>query len=342
MLSSGSNTLPGQILEFLLTNQAATALTLFVISWFGVLILGPSLIRWLKRLPGMKWSPREDTPDSHLAKSGTPSMGGVGIIGVAAAVYGAFLLGMFLLYAASSVSSGSRLSSLPYLEPWIRITPQFGLFAGCVALHAVLGFIDDWSKAKGRGGLTSRQKLTGQIILSLALVFFAYQLVDPDYQSRSGIRQPWSFGRAAFMPDMDLLFFVEMTAILALVVIATSNAVNLTDGIDGLAAGLAVQCGAAFIFMGWNGWNYWTRESYSSYHFEVTWVWACLAGACLGFLAFNRNPAKVFMGDTGVSPSAPPWAPAPSSPVPLRCSPSSALSTSSRCSPLSSRSRTSS
>jgi phospho-N-acetylmuramoyl-pentapeptide-transferase len=89
-----------------------------------------------------------------------------------------------------------------------------------------------------------------------------------------------------------------------LVIVGTSNAVNLTDGIDGLAAGLSVQCSACFAFVLLQN-HHWDNAQDSvgmlilPHSFAVLFFWLCLGGGCLGFLAFNKNPAKVFMGDTG-------------------------------------------
>lgn len=247
----------------------------FLLSWALMFITGRPLIDWLKALKGMKWSPREDTPDSHLAKAGTPSMGGIGIVGCAFLVFVAFVSFTQLLSFSSAYFPGvdwadmSLLVSLPLI----------------VVGHALLGLMDDWSKARGRGGLLARQKLVGQVVLSFlvsALPFIYISLVKAGATGGPSVFPP-TFQNAP-------LLFVGVTL---LIVVGTSNAVNLTDGIDGLAAGLSIQVAAAFTFLIYE-FQWWGTLEYST-----ILIWLCLGGACLGFLAFNKHPAKVFMGDTG-------------------------------------------
>ncbi|BCM90776.1 phospho-N-acetylmuramoyl-pentapeptide-transferase [Abditibacteriota bacterium] len=253
-------------------NPFVPILLLWILAWVIMLFGGNALIRGLKSLKGMKWSPREDTPDSHLQKAGTPSMGGLGILGSATLSWIASLtLLLTLLYSAHGPIGFSGWD-------WVA----FHLFLGCVLAHGVLGFADDWSKARGKGGLTSKAKLFGQIVLALLFIFVVQQSLilrstpaklDDEY--------------LAFGPFIGLLCF--------LLIIGTSNAVNLTDGIDGLAAGLSVQVGLVFAFLALE--TFGTAEvGLFATSVELTWV--ALGGACLGFLAFNKHPAKVFMGDT--------------------------------------------
>ncbi len=234
----------------------------FGISWVLMLFIGSTMIARLKSIKGMKWSPREDTPDSHLAKAGTPSMGGIGLIGSA-------LVGLVL---AASVCELLRLFKIaPFNTVFTRWFWVFLAFPVVVLLHAALGFADDWSKARGRGGLTSKQKLLGQIVL--ALLFLIAVLTT----SRS----------LGFQTGLES---VGVFVLSTLIIIGTSNAVNLTDGIDGLAAGLSVQVALSFLLI---------KQGIPGYDASTQLLWFCLGGACLGFLAFNKYPAKVFMGDTG-------------------------------------------
>lgn len=242
----------------------------FIFSWFVMLVVGNGLIAWLKNLKGMKWSPREDTPESHGKKAGVPSMGGIGIIGSALAGLLATIGVMTLLFE---------------VRGWLLMGTQltFFLFPLLVAAHTWLGFADDWSKASGKGGLLARQKLFGQVgfaVLFLILLFF--------FERQSRGSSPAPFSAAPW-------WVLTPTVLLALlVIIGTSNAVNLTDGIDGLAAGLSVQVALAFavLLIG----NFFTKND--PYFNSAGFFWICLGGACLGFLAFNKNPARVFMGDT--------------------------------------------
>ena len=240
-----------------------------------MLLSGNSLIHWLKSLKGMKWSPREDTPDSHLQKAGTPSMGGLGILGAATLAWLAFFSVTYALRKISGMSgSGSSVSF------WNL--PGFVAFLLCVLAHGALGFADDWSKARGKGGLTSKAKLAGQVVLAV-LFLGSVTLLLPHL----------SLGSA--MDESYLSFGWATAFICLLLIIGTSNAVNLTDGIDGLAAGLSVQVGLVFgvLLLETIG----TAEI-GFFATSAEMVWAALGGACLGFLAFNKNPARVFMGDT--------------------------------------------
>lgn len=250
-------------------------LSFWVFAWVLMLLVGNPLIRWLKSLKGMKWSPREDTPDSHLQKAGTPSMGGIGILGAATLSWVATLT-LFLGFALAVSGIGGI-----GMKGWDW--PASDLFSLCVLAHGALGFVDDWSKATRRGGLSSKAKLAGQLILGLSFLVFV-RLLLPELSMGWGSREPH-------------LYFDWVTgALCLLLIIGTSNAVNLTDGIDGLAAGLSVQVALVFGVLLSE-----TLNTPSGYFFgsSAALFWLCLGGACLGFLAFNKNPAKVFMGDTG-------------------------------------------
>lgn len=270
------------VLRWLFNNGWLFPAGAFIFAWVAMLLAGPSLIRWLKGLKGTKWAPREDTPDSHLAKAGTPSMGGIGIIGVASLIY-LCLIGFGVALALAENDFSITATSTDVLEYSLYLA----FFPTVVLLHAVLGLADDWSKATGRGGLRARSKLLGQILLATAFVVLGFTL-----QSFIGRSLPtWSF-TPAIATDSAILLGLTL-GFLVILVIGTSNAVNLTDGIDGLAAGLAAQCSLVFGFLLWLNW-----ES-SQFHFEASFFWLALGGACLGFLAFNKHPARVFMGDTG-------------------------------------------
>lgn len=237
-----------------------------------MLICGNPLITWLKGRRGMKWAPREDTPDSHLQKAGVPSMGGIGIIGAA-------LMGFLSLFAF--------VLTLQWMRPMPRSNTSdlifYLVFPAMVGLHAVLGYIDDHSKATNRGGISSKAKLLGQIVLAGAFLGAVFLMHEG---TKNGIGR---FDSPIF--DSWILLFGAL-----LVIIGTSNAVNLTDGIDGLAAGLSVQVGAVFAVLLF---EVGSSSAGNFYGDSAIYLWLCLGGACLGFLAFNKYPAKVFMGDTG-------------------------------------------
>lgn len=213
------------------------------------LALGPLVIPLLRRLR-VGQTIRDDGPARHLVKAGTPTMGGL------------IFLPAFVL--ASVAWAPLRFSVFLVLVTGIGF--------------ALLGFGDDYLKVCRRRplGLRARQKLLGQLALGLSLA-----LVAVFYLGR---------GTSVALPllnlEWNLGFWYFPFAVL--VVVGSSNAVNLTDGLDGLAAGIAVLASLAYaavaVFLGQP---------------DLAVVAAALAGACAGFLAYNRYPARVFMGDTG-------------------------------------------
>ncbi len=213
---------------------------------------------------------REEGPQSHQAKAGTPSMGGLIII--------MGILVPTILWA--DLSNFFVLTSL-IVTIWL----------------GVLGFIDDYLKIvkKRKAGLVGRLKLVGQISLGL-LVGMIILNVAPS-ESRYG------FSVAPFLKDHLIDWGVFYIPLIILVITGTSNAVNLTDGLDGLAIGLCGICFLAFAALAYIS----GRFDYSQYlqmEFlpgagEVTVYCGAAVGAALGFLWFNSNPAEVFMGDTG-------------------------------------------
>ncbi|WP_157947683.1 phospho-N-acetylmuramoyl-pentapeptide-transferase [Abditibacterium utsteinense] len=253
---------------------------LWGLSWALMLICGKPLITWLKTRKGMKWAPREDTPDSHLQKAGVPSMGGIGIIGAALVGF----VGVFVFqYTASMIErSGKNLRFSEVLHY------SYLFFPLMVLLHAVLGYIDDHSKATNRGGISSKAKLLGQIILAAAFLAAVYRYLV-FFASNQGLGLTISVYEWPLFDSWILILGA------LLIIIGTSNAVNLTDGIDGLAAGLCVQVGAIFAVLSLET----GTGKFNFFGVSAILFWLCLGGACLGFLAFNRHPAKVFMGDTG-------------------------------------------
>jgi len=244
-----------------------------------MLIVGAPLIKWLKFRKGMKWAPREDTPDTHLQKAGVPSMGGIGIIGAAT-------LAWLALFVSEMVTGKFFYPKEFFLNWWLT---QLAIFPMLVILHCVLGYLDDHSKATNKGGLSSKAKLLGQIVLASLFL---------------GVLKILSQKMGVAHINMESMNFDSWAIILValLVIIGTSNAVNLTDGIDGLAAGLSVQVALVFSVLLFElvdlSPSYFLEFTYFSPYSAIAF-WAALGGACLGFLAFNKHPAKVFMGDTG-------------------------------------------
>ena len=218
-----------------------------------VVLLGGPAIGVLKRI-GAGQRVRDDGPQRHLEKEGTPTMGG--ILFVAAAVLAA-------LWGASRLGGHVSMAMLVLLAA----TVAFGL----------IGFADDWLKIKrGRSlGLKARQKLAMQIaVAGLA----AYML------ARVRATQYLDLDNPAHFHSLYVFWVPVWTAAM----VWTSNAVNLADGLDGLAAGLCVIAGLGLAALG-----------LAHGQPEVSIAAAALAGACLGFLWFNRHPARVFMGDVG-------------------------------------------
>jgi len=219
-----------------------------------VLILGGPAIGVLKRI-GAGQRVRDDGPQRHLQKEGTPTMGG--ILFVAAAVL-ASLAGERVL--GGHVSAG--------MAVLLAATVAFG----------VIGFADDWMKIKrGRSlGLKARQKLVMQIVVAALAM-----------RALAGLKAAQDPDVAAVWFEVDWLYYIWAPVWVA-VIVWTSNAVNLADGLDGLAAGLCTVAALGFAALG-----------IAHGQPEVSITAAALAGACLGFLWFNRHPARVFMGDVG-------------------------------------------
>jgi phospho-N-acetylmuramoyl-pentapeptide-transferase len=227
--------------EVLIAGMAAMLITIF---------LGPKFIEFL-HLKEFGQHIREEGPQEHHAKAGTPTMGGL-IIFVAIAI--------------------------PYLVLSDRDTQSlavFGVAMGCAAI----GFADDWLKIVKRRslGLSARWKLLAQIALAGAIWWVALEEVGLDPALTTHI---W---------DTELYLGPVVYLILVFLVIAgASNGVNLTDGLDGLAAG-----SSAIVLLAY------TAITITNGQEGLAVLSACLVGACVGFLWFNAFPASIFMGDTG-------------------------------------------
>ena len=229
------------------------------ITFLITFLMIPQLIRVLQRLKAGQ-TIRDEGPESHRAKTGTPTMGGLAII---AGVTGGVLVGTGII-----LEQGFPIKDVLILWTiWV-------LFFG----HGLLGFLDDYIKvAKNQNlGLTAIGKLIGQILLSLLLVGMAFYLDRGTFVGIPGTMLGFDLGTYGYS-----LFVL-------VVVIGTSNAVNLTDGLDGLAAGTTV---VASFFLG--------LIAFCLYSIAGG-VFSFLIGvACLAFLKYNYYPAKIFMGDTG-------------------------------------------
>lgn len=212
-------------------------------------ILGFFAIPLLKKLKARQ-SIREEGPKSHRIKNGTPTMGG-----------------LFMLLAAVLVVVFNKMIDPAVL--WLLF-----LTLG----HGFLGFLDDFIKAEKKRnlGLTANQKMLGQIILA---VLFCWGVVDT-------LHLPYSI--AIPFTQIDISIGLLYYPFVVLVIVGASNAVNLTDGLDGLASGCCVIAFSAYaVYCYMTGFN------------DLGYFIIILAGACIGFLFFNYHPAKIFMGDTG-------------------------------------------
>ena len=241
------------------------AITALLIS----LLAGPGLIAALRRRK-IGQMQRAEGPASHLGKQGTPTMGGA------------------LIFVAVILSAAL----------WMRPDDRFTWLLTFVAVVLTgVGFWDDWAKLtmKNPKGISSRAKFAVQI--SLALLVVLYLAVSPPNGSfATAMNVP--YGKERYL-DLGSLYYM----LAALAIVGSSNAVNLTDGLDGLAAGSIIFCAIAYGVFAYVAGN----VKFSSYlrivHVEgageIAVFLAGLVGACLGFLWFNAYPAEMFMGDTG-------------------------------------------
>lgn len=232
-----------------------------VISLITTVILGPIAIPLLKRLK-FGQTIRTEGPARHMAKSGTPTMGGIMfLIGIAVASF-------FLL---RNPGVPGRTEGLIVLA----VTMGYGL----------IGFIDDFIKVvlKRNLGLKSREKLLGQLIIASVLAVVAVFNLGRGTDYVIPFSGFFTLGGIGF--DLGWWPFFGLTV---LVLLSTSNGVNLTDGLDGLAAGATAFTAGAFMLL-----------ALTSGKIGVAVVLAATVGGCLGFLVYNKNPARVFMGDTG-------------------------------------------
>ncbi len=252
------------VFRYITFRSAYAAVTALLISF----LLGPLFLKMLKR-HGLTEGIRDFVPESHAAKVGTPTMGGV------------------LILVATLV---------PTLL-WARLDNDFVwiMVLATVWLGAV-GFADDYLKVvkKRKKGLVARYKLAGQLGLGLLVGLFIYY--RPLIANPTDIEVP-------FFKDAVISLGALYVVFVMIVVTASSNAVNLTDGLDGLAIGLAVFCALAFAAMsyvtGHVKFSDYLNIPYIAGTGELTVFCSSLMGAGLGFLWFNAHPAEVFMGDTG-------------------------------------------
>ena len=254
------------LFRYITFRSVYAALTGFAIS----LALGPMVIRFLRRLKAGQ-SIRKDGPQSHLAKEGTPTMGGI------------------LIMVSLGVSA----------ILWARLDNRYVWFClGSAFWFGLIGFIDDFNKLvfKNRGGISARLKLFLQILGASGIMAAYFYTTPADFAFSSVINVP--FVKVPFEVPAWIYFCFGV-----FVIVGTSNGVNFADGLDGLAIGSALLVGIAFAAI-----TYMVGHARLSEYLlipfvpgmsEVTVFCAALIGTCLGFLWYNAHPAQVFMGDTG-------------------------------------------
>ncbi|WP_342347977.1 phospho-N-acetylmuramoyl-pentapeptide-transferase [uncultured Nitrospira sp.] len=241
------------------------AVTAFLIVFF----LAPPMIKKLQTLKlGQKI--RTDGPQSHLGKSGTPTMGG-------------------LLIIFSVLLSTVLWADITNFYVWLVLLSLVGF--------GLIGFVDDYIKIlRGQSkGLTATQKIIGQLGVALGIGMFFY--LSPGYSTELSV--PFF---KSFTPDLGVLYI----PFAILVIVGCSNAVNLTDGLDGLAVGPVIISSMAYTVVAWAVGNKLVSGYLLVPHIEgageLAILTASIVGAGLGFLWFNTYPASVFMGDVGSLP----------------------------------------
>lgn len=259
---------PGESRAFITSRAALASLTAFVLA----IVLGPGAIRWLKsRFRERIASDSARLNELHASKNQTPTMGGL------------FIMGAVVL----SVLLWGDLSNR-YVLASLFVVSSFG----------ALGAWDDWIKlSTSQKGLSVREKLIGQIVLSIVTALYVF---PAQAKQVHGLDLLWPYGSFAIPLGVGFLAWATI------VLVSTSNAVNLTDGLDGLAAGCMVFAGSAFVALSYLA-GHKVLAAYLSVPYlpgsgDLAVVLAAMVGAVLGFLWFNCYPAQVFMGDTGSLP----------------------------------------
>ncbi|MDH6627082.1 phospho-N-acetylmuramoyl-pentapeptide-transferase [Streptomyces sp. LBL] len=258
-----------------------------VIGLFLTLIGTPLLIKLLAR-KGYGQYIRDDGPRTHGSKRGTPTMGGI-----------AFILATVVAYFLSKVFTGLGEAKTP--PPTFSGMLVLALMVGM----GMVGFLDDYIKIVKRRslGLRAKAKMAGQLTVGIAFAVLSLQFADSRGQTPASTK-------LSFITDFGWTIGPVLFVVWALfMILAMSNGVNLTDGLDGLATGASVLVFGAYTFIG--VWQY--QESCANGEtltnpgacyevrdpLDLAVIASALMGSCLGFLWWNTSPAKIFMGDTG-------------------------------------------
>jgi phospho-N-acetylmuramoyl-pentapeptide-transferase len=237
-------------------------------AFFIVILATPVLIRWLARKQ-IGQQIRDDGPATHVAKAGTPTMGGIAIVGAVLAGYVMGHVGTEVKFSATG---------------WLLMVTVFSF--------GLIGFADDWVKVRHRRslGLNKRAKFLAQVGVSVLVAELAvhWAHTQTTLSFTRGDSPGLALGQSGWV------------AFAVFVLVGTSNAVNLTDGLDGLAAGSSAFTFSVLAIMG-----YWIFRHVTIFHqlpasaIDLALASVAMAGACLGFLWWNAAPAKIMMGDTG-------------------------------------------
>ncbi|MDA7598779.1 phospho-N-acetylmuramoyl-pentapeptide-transferase [Alphaproteobacteria bacterium] len=257
---------PFNLFRYITFRTGGATMTALLIS----LLFGPAFIRWLKSNQAEGQPIRADGPQSHLlTKIGTPTMGGLLILG-------AFVISTLLWMPLSN----------PYLWPVLGVAVAFG----------AIGSVDDWMKLRRRShhGMSGRMKLALQLLVAFFVTLIFVEL-SPE-QLRYGISVP-------FLKDTMIGLGIIYVPFAMMVIVGASNAVNLTDGLDGLAivpVMIVAACFGLIAYLSGNiNFSNYLQINYVPGTGDLAVMCGALIGAGLGFLWFNAPPARVFMGDTG-------------------------------------------
>lgn len=260
----------------------------FVLSLFGT----PLAIKAFIRLKAAQ--PIRDINVSHAGKRGTPTMGGV-----------VFILGTVLAYLAGHLILSALPDRVVAHPPGMTVTAM--VLLGLMVFCGAIGFVDDFLKVHKRNsaGLNKRGKLILQLLVGAGFAVLALYVPGNGGQAVASTT-------LSFVRDLDWMNIGKIGAIIVFVIIVmmTTNAVNLTDGLDGLATGASTMVLSSYLLIAFWEYRHWCADigapSFSpSYCYqvrdplEIGLIAGAAAGACLGFLWWNASPARIFMGDTG-------------------------------------------
>lgn len=262
---------PLNIFRYISVRAAGAAVTALIVSF----VFGPIIIRRLQQM-SLHQVVREGTPDSHAGKGTTPTMGGLIIL---------------------------TATLLPTLL-WMRLDNRYVWIALIVTLWmGAIGFLDDYLKLKQKRegkentGLVERWKLTGQVTIGLALGLYLWLVPISNLPGASTTLPFYKY--LLIIPSFGLLYVAFVTFVMT----GTSNAVNLTDGLDGLAAGLMAIAMLTLAIFAYVMGRYDTSQALLIFYLrgagELSVFCSAVFGASIGFLWYNCFPARVFMGDTG-------------------------------------------